>query len=326
MVGYLIKRLGIYVVILLGVTVILFGIMMAMPGDPYSYLEVDPNMTEETIEAKRDELGLNDPVYVQYIRWMKNLLHGELGYTSKGQPVSDQVLPALKNSLILTIPSFILSVVLAGVLGVYTALHKNGVIDKIITALTFLEISIPTFFLALFCVKVFCADFGLLPVSGMHSLGKTWGKPGYISDLIRHMILPVSILTLMDTASLLRYTRSSMLEVMNQDYIRTARAKGFAKTQAVLKHGVYNALLPVITVVCMRLPGIFSGALFTETVFVWPGIGTLNYNSILNREYNIIIAVATMSAVVILSANLLADILYAIADPRIRLEGKRKQA
>lgn len=317
---YLIKKAGMYLAILFGVTVIIFGMMMCMPGDPYSYLYADPNITEEQIEMKRAEYGLNDPVYVQYYKWLGRLLHGDLGKTSDGRETSVLVWNALKNTLLLTVPSFILSTIIAVILGIYSAMHASKWFDKMVTMFTFLEVSIPTFFLALFCVKVFCHDFKLLPASGLHTLGIAKGSSKYISDSFRHMILPVTILTVTQISSMLRYTRSSMINVLNEDYIRTARAKGLTKRQAVLRHGVHNALLPIITMFCMRLPGILSGALFTETVFVWPGIGTLNYNSIVGRDYMVIIAIATMLAVVILLTNLLADILYAVADPRIRLE------
>lgn len=320
MLQYLIKKAGMYLAILFGVTLIIFGVMMFMPGDPYSYLYADPNITEEQIEMKREEYGLNDPVYVQYWKWVGRLLQGDLGKTSDGKETSVMVWNALKNTLLLTVPSFVLSTIIAVLLGIYSAMHASKLFDKVITMLTFLEVSIPTFFLALFCIKVFCHDWKLLPVSGLHTLGVAKGSSKYISDSFRHMILPVTILTITQISGMLRYTRSSMVSVLNEDYIRTARAKGLTKRQAVWRHGVHNALLPIITVFCMRLPGILSGALFTETVFVWPGIGMLNYNSIVGRDYMVIIAIATMLAAVILMTNLLADILYALVDPRIRLE------
>lgn len=323
MLHYLTKRIGVYLAILFGVTVIIFGMMMFMPGDPYAALLVDPNVSEEYVEMKREEYGLNDPVHIQYAKWVWRMLHGDLGYSADGRATATLVVKALKNTLILTIPSFILSTLIAVSAGIYSAIHANKIVDKIITVLTFLEVSIPTFFLALFCVKIFCHDLQILPASGLHTLGVEKGSVAYVLDMIKHMVLPVFILTLTQTSQMLRYTRSSMLEVLSQDYIRTARAKGVKKTKAILKHGVPNALLPIITVFCMRLPMILSGALFTETVFVWPGIGMLNYNSILARDYMVIIAIATMLAVVILATNLLADVLYALADPRIRLEGRK---
>lgn len=322
MLKYLRKRIGVYLVILFGVTIIIFGMMMFMPGDPYSYLYADPDLTEEQIEKKRDEYGLNDPISIQYLRWLGRIAHGDLGQTSDGRDVATIVVNAMKNTLLLTIPAFFLSTMIATIVGIYSAINADKIFDKMMTVLVFLEVSIPTFFLALFCVKIFCHDLKILPASGLHTLGISKGSTRYYLDSLKHMILPVGILTITQTSSMLRYTRSSMLKVLNQDYIRTARAKGLTKNQAVLKHGIHNALLPIITVFCMRLPGILSGALFTETVFVWPGIGMLNYNSIISRDYMVIIAIATILAVVILATNLLADILYAVADPRIRLEGR----
>lgn len=324
MLRYLSKRIGVYVIVLFGVTAIIFGLMMKMPGDPYAALLINPDVTEEYVEMKRAELGLDDPVPIQYIKWLGRMARGDLGYTSDGRLVMDLVTKALKNTLLLTIPTFILSTAIAIGLGICSALYAGKTFDRIVTLLTFLEVSIPTFFLALLCVKIFAHDLQILPASGLHTLGLKPGSKGYVIDALKHMVMPVCILALTQIASLLRHTRSAMLEVLRQDYIRTARAKGLTKKQAMLKHGVRNALLPIITVFCMRLPLILSGALFTETVFVWPGIGMLNYNSIAGREYYVIIAIATMLAVVILAANLLADILYAVADPRIRLEGRSK--
>lgn len=321
---YLIKRIGIYIAIFLGVTVLIFGLMMAMPGDPFSGMMLNPNIPEEYIEQQQNKLGLNDPVPVQYVKWATRILHGDMGYTSDGRAAAPQVWKAMKNTFLLTIPAFILSTCIAVLLGIYSAIHANKLFDKVVTILTFLEVSIPTFFLALTCVKIFGYDLQLLPVSGLHSLKGNLSGIEYVKDTLLHMILPVSILTLTQTSSMLRYTRSSLLDVMNQDYIRTAMAKGLTRKQAILRHGVRNALLPMITIFCIRLPMILSGALFTETVFVWPGIGMLNYNSIMSREYALIIAIATMLAVVILAANLLADVLYMLADPRIRLGGAKQ--
>lgn len=321
---YLLKRIGIYIVLFAGVTVLIFGLMMAMPGDPFSGMMLDPTIPPEYIAQQQEKLGLNDPVPVQYVKWASRILHGDMGFTSDGRPTAPLVWKAMKNTLLLTIPAFILSTCIAVLLGIYSAIHANRMFDKVITVLTFLEVSIPTFFLALTCVKIFGYDLQLLPVSGLHSLTGNLTGWAYIKDALMHMILPVSILTLTQTSSMLRYTRSSLLDVINQDYIRTAMAKGLTKKQAILRHGVRNALLPMITIFCMRLPMILSGALFTETVFVWPGIGMLNYNSIMSREYALIIAIATMLAIVILAANLLADILYMIADPRIRLGGAKQ--
>lgn len=320
---YFLKKAGMYLVIFWGVTVLIFGMMMAMPGDPFSGLMLDPTIPPEYIEQQQDKMGLNDPVPMQYAKWAIRVLHGDMGYTSTGRPAAPLVWKAMKNTFLLTIPSFLLSTVIAVVLGIYSAIYANRIFDKIVTILTFLEVSIPTFFLALTCVKIFGYDLQLLPVSGLHSLVGDLTGWEYVKDTLLHMILPVSILTLTQISSMLRYTRSSLLDVMQQDYIRTAMAKGLTRKQAILRHGVRNALLPMITIFCIRLPMILSGALFTETVFVWPGIGMLNYNSIMSREYAIIIAIATMLAIAILLANLLADLLYMAADPRIRLGGAK---
>lgn len=320
---YIIKRLGIYIAIFMGVTTLIYGLMMAMPGDPFSGMLLDPTIPEEYVLQQQEKMGLNDPVPVQYVKWVSRIVRGDMGFTSDGRPAAPQVWKALKNSFLITIPAFILSTLIASLLGIYSAIYANKWFDKLITVLTFLQLSIPTFFLALTCIKFFGYDHQLLPVSGLHTLTGNLTGWAYYKDTIIHMILPVSILTLVQTSDMLRYTRASMIDVINQDFIRTARAKGLTRHQAIWRHGVKNALLPMITVFCMRLPAIVSGALFTETVFVWPGIGMLNYNAIMGREYALIIAIAAMLAIVILLTNLLADILYMVADPRIRLGGAK---
>lgn len=313
--------------ILFGVSIAVFALMLAMPGDPYSGMLMNPNTNPAYVERRLEELGLNDPVHIQYLKWLGRTLTGDFGYNLEGIPTLSLVTKALKNTLLLTIPAFILSSVLAIVLGIFSAISANGrkILDRIVTFGTFVQLSIPTFFFALIMIKWFGYDLQLLPVSGLKTLRTNYEGLEYVLDVAKHMILPVFILTLVQLTSMLRYMRSSMIEILNQDYIRTAQAKGMTWKQAVWTHGVRNALISVITVFCMRLPSIISGALFTETVFVWPGIGTLNYNAIFTQDYGIIITVTMMLAVVILATNLLADILYAVADPRIRLSGREVQ-
>ena len=327
MARYLRKRLLIYLVILFGVSIAVFVLMMSMPGDPYSWMLMDPNVDPAYVQRKLEELGLNDPIHIQYIKWLGRILHGDFGYALEGQATLDLVSQALKNTLLLTIPAFLLSTLLAVLLGIWSAMSasRHKVLDRLVTLGTFLEVSIPTFFLALILIKWYGYDLKLLPVSGLKTLRVNYTGLRYVLDVARHMILPVFVLTLTQTSGMLRYMRSAMIDILNQDYIRTAQAKGMTWRRAVWTHGLRNALISVITVFCMRLPGILSGALFTETVFVWPGIGTLNYNSILNRDYAVIITITMILAVVILATNLLADILYAVADPRIRLGGMKNE-
>ncbi|WP_242960520.1 ABC transporter permease [Flavonifractor sp. An92] len=321
------KRLLIYLVILFGVSIAVFVLMMSMPGDPYSWMLMDPNVDPAYVQRKLDELGLNDPIHIQYIKWLGRILHGDFGYALEGQATLDLVSQALKNTLLLTIPAFLLSTLFAVLLGIWSAMSASGnkILDRLVTLGTFLEVSIPTFFLALILIKWFGYDLKLLPVSGLKTLRVHYTGLRYVLDVAKHMILPVFVLTLTQTSGMLRYMRSAMIDILNQDYIRTAQAKGMTWRRAIWTHGLRNALISVITVFCMRLPGIISGALFTETVFVWPGIGTLNYNSILNRDYAVIITITMILAMVILATNLLADILYAVADPRIRLGGGAKE-
>lgn len=321
---FLAKRIWMYFLILAGVSVIVFSLTKMLPGDPYSSLLLNPNVSEAYVERKLNELGMNDPLPIQYGKWVGRLLQGDLGYTLQGEPVLEEVLHYLKNTLILTVPAYLFSILLSVVLGVYSASRENRLSDKIITIATFLQTSIPSFFLAIILIRWLGYDWQLFPPSGMETLRMNYSGWDRIADVLRHMVLPVAVLTVNQTSGMVRYVRSAVLDVLNQNYIRTAQAKGLSRKKAIWKHGLRNALIPVITVFFMNLPGIISGALFTETVFVWPGIGTLNYNAIMERDYSVIIAVAMLTACLILLSNLAADVFYVVADPRIRLEGKEK--
>jgi peptide/nickel transport system permease protein len=316
---YLLRRLGTSVVILLGVSILIFALIHLQPGNPYSGM-IDPSVPPKVVEQKLRQLGYYDPIPVQYLKWLGRVLTGDFGYSIQYKaPALNLIWEALKNTLLLSVVAFVLSSVLAVTAGIFTAAHSNSAVDRVVTLLSFAGVSIPTFFFGLLLVKWLGYDLALLPSSGMTSLRAGYTGSAHAVDVLRHMVMPVLVLGLSQTATLLRYTRSAVLDALNQDYIRTARAKGLTWNRAVWTHGLRNSMISIITVLCMQLPQLFSGALITETIFVWPGIGTLNYNAILRQDYPLIMGIAMMLAVVILLANLLADILYALADPRIRL-------
>lgn len=316
---YLMKKLATYAVVLLGISVIVFTVLLLMPGDPYSSMLLDPTIPEEYVYRKLEELGYYDPIPAQYVKWLGRVFQGDLGYSTQYElPTLGLLTEALENTLLLTLSAFLVSTVLAVSLGVCSALRPNGALDRAVTFLTFVETSIPTFFFALILIKFLSYDLGVFPASGMLSLRNNYTGLARVADLLRHMALPVIVLVITQTSGLLRYTRSAVMDVLRQDYIRTAQAKGLTRNGAVRRHGLHNSLLPIINVVCMRIPSLFSGALITEVIFVWPGIGTLNYNAIMNRDYAVVMSVTMMVSVLVLATNLLADILCFCADPRIR--------
>lgn len=317
---FLIKRILTSIVILIGVSIIVFTLIHMQPGNPYLNM-INPKLAPEIVEKQLREMGYYDPIYIQYFKWISRAVCGDFGYSVQYKaPVFGIILKALKNTLLISIISLILSSIFAIAVGVITAIKAKSKLDYIFTGISFLGISMPTFFFALLLVKWLAYDLLLLPSSGMVSLTAQYSGLEYILDVTKHMIMPVLVLSFTQTAILLRYTRSSVMDTINQDYIRTAQAKGLTRNKAIWTHGLRNSMISIITVICMQLPTIVSGALITETVFVWPGIGTLNYNAIMYRDYMLIMGITMLIAITIIVANLLADILYAFADPRIKLE------
>ncbi|WP_459129560.1 ABC transporter permease [Guggenheimella bovis] len=318
--AFLVKRLLQSLVILLAVTLVIFTLIHLAPGDPFIQ-SLNPNITPEMREKMLNDIGYYDPVHVQYFKWMTQALKGNLGYSIKyNKPVTQVISDYLPNTILLGIASLIVSLVIAIPAGVFSATRRNGVFDYMVTIFSFLGLSIPAFFFGLLLIKWLAFDWKLLPTSGMVTIGANLSGIPLLLDIGRHMILPTIVLSLLQTATFMRYTRSSMLEVIDQDYIRTARAKGVSEHKVIHKHALRNALISIITIFSFSIPTVFSGAVLTETIFVWPGIGRVNYDAILGRDYPLVMGILLLMAVIILLSNLLADILYAIADPKIRYD------
>lgn len=320
MIRFILKRLGISLLLILGVTIIIFCIIRLQPGNPFLNMiqyDTDPDF----LETKLREIGYYDPLPVQYGKWLLRTLHFDLGYSIQYRvPVADLVADRFGNTLLLATSSFAISTVISVVIGIYSAMHPHSLPDGALTVLSFVGVSIPVFFFGLLLIKVFGYDLGILPFSGIETVAANYTGFERVLDIGKHMILPVTASALTQTATLLRYTRSSILSTVNEDYIKTARAKGLTKKQAILRHGLKNARVSVITVLLNRLPDLLSGALIVETVFVWPGIGLLNYQAILKQDYPLIMGITLLLAVIVIGCNLLADLLYLVLDPRIRLE------
>lgn len=316
---YIMRRILIAIPVLLGVTIINFIIMKMAPGNPVDML-ISPQIPPEALEAKRIELGLNAPAYIQYWNWLKMLLQGDLGYSMVTyQPVGQMIVSKLGPTLLLMGISLVAGIAIAIPLGIISATKQYSKLDYTAVTGSFLGISIPSFFLALGLIYVFSIWLKILPSSGMKSLGGGGG----VGDLILHLIMPVVVLTASVAGRNIRYVRSSMLEILGQDYLRTARAKGLIESKVINKHAMRNALIPIITVLGLEIPIIFGGAVVIEQIFSWPGIGQLTMTSIMSRDYSTIMGLNLMAAVIVLSANLLTDIVYALVDPRIKFNDKK---
>ena len=276
-----------------------------------------PRVSEAAVEAKKIALGLDQPVYVQYFMWLGQLLHGNLGYSMKSfQSVSSMIGSHLGPTLLLMGVSLIISMLIAIPAGIYSAIHQYSKGDYTVVTLSFLGSSMPGFFLSLLLIYLFTVRLGWLPSGGMTTLGTEGGA----ADVAKHMVMPVIVLAFSMAGSNIRYIRSAVLEILQQDYLRTARAKGIGHFRVINKHALRNALVPIITVIGMEIPVLFGGAVIIEQIFSWPGLGLMTMSAISNRDYPVIMGVCLLSAIVVLIANLVTDILYALADPTIQLD------
>jgi len=319
---YTLRRLLLSLPILFGITLITFGIIHLTPGGFTSVqMEMNPNISPDSMARLRQLYGLDRPWPEQYLRWVGRLGRLDFGRSFVDQrPVLEKIGERLPATLLLSGLSMIVIFVVAIPLGVYSAMHHDQAADRAITVATFVGYSVPTFWLALLCMLFFGVVLNWLPISGMRSVNHAWLSPaGKVGDYLAHLILPVFITAFGGLASISRYTRGNMLEVIRQDYIRMARAKGLNPRQVYYGHALKNALLPVLTIIGLSLPGLIGGGFIFETIFAWPGMGRLAYESALAFDYPTIMGIAVIGATLTLLGNLLADLLYAWADPRIRL-------
>lgn len=312
---YIIKRILIAIPVLIGITIIDYAIM-CLAGSPLQMLQ-GPRISRAAVAAKEIALGLDKPFYVQYFVWLKQLLHGNMGYSIKSyQAVSEMIASHLGPTLLLMGVSLLVSLLMAVPAGIYSAIKQYSAGDYTVVTLSFLGSSVPGFFLSLLLIYLFTVKLGWLPSSGMTTLGTAGGA----GDVAKHMVMPVLVLATSMAGTNIRYIRSAMLEILQQDYLRTAKAKGIGRFLVINKHALRNALIPIITVIGMEIPVLFGGQVIIEQVFSWPGLGLMTMSAITNRDYPVIMGVCLLSAIVVLAANLITDILYALADPTIQLK------
>ncbi|MBS5823270.1 MAG: ABC transporter permease [Clostridium argentinense] len=312
------KRVLEAIPMLLFISFISYILMNLAPGDPAQGFRT-PQMSEEQVAMIRASLGLDKPVVVRYFYWLKNTLRGNLGYSLiTHQPVATEILSRLPATLGLMGASMILSILISIPLGIYTAFNKNKFVDNVFTALSYIGISIPSFWFSMILITIFSLKLRLLPSVGM----RTIGVDSFL-DILKHGILPTIVLSLPNSAVLTRYVRSATIGELQEDYIITAMAKGVSKKQVLFKHVMKNSLIPIITILGMSLPSLVSGAFITETVFGWPGMGRLGINSIFSMDYPIIMAITMMTSIMVILGNLIADLLYIVVDPRIKAVGHK---
>ncbi|MRR33593.1 ABC transporter permease [bacterium] len=319
---YLLKRILMMIPLLFGITLITFTVVHLAPGEPVEMqVAMNPKVTAEARERLRKFYGLDQPLHVQYGVWVKKLAMLDFGrsFAPDNRPVIDKIKERIPITLSLNFISLLIEFGIAIPIGILAAIRRDTIFDKGMTVFVFLGFAVPTFWLALLLIYLFGVKLGWLPVSGLHSLGSEAFPPLlWFWDMLKHLVLPVSVAAFGSLAGLSRYMRSSMLEVIRQDYIVTARAKGLPERIVIFRHALRNALLPVVTMLGLSVPGLIGGSVIFETIFSIPGMGQLFYGGVMARDYPLVMGILVIGAGLTLIGNLLADVGYAFSDPRIR--------
>jgi peptide/nickel transport system permease protein len=311
---YVVKRLLIAIPVFFLITMVVYILTCLTPGNVVDVLAGEGSMTKEAYAALVQQYNLDKPVVVRYLIWLSSMVKGDLGLsTSTSQPVADMIAARIVPTLILTGTAMVVSILIAIPLGVMAAYKPYSVWDNLSSVLTFIGASVPNFFFGLVAIYLFAVKFRWLPAQGMY----TTGGGESLGDLLRHLILPTIVLSVQLIGNYLKQTRGSMLEVLNEEYIKTARSKGLSEFATVVFHALRNAWIPIVTTIGLNVPFLIGGAVVTEQVFGWPGLGSLMMTAISNRDYNLIMGITMLIAVVVLVVNILLDVLYAYLDPKI---------
>jgi peptide/nickel transport system permease protein len=311
---FILRRLLAAVPVLLIITFATFFLMQLLPGGPLAAYENNPEISQKDIERLRHEMGLDRPIPVQYWAWLKNFVQGDWGYSfTTKRPVLTEIWDRLPNTLLLTGISLLVALIIAIPAGIISATRQYSIFDHITTTLAYIGRSMPVFYSGLLLIIIFSIWLRWLPSGGMQTLG----QPYSLVDGLRHLFLPVLSLSTLIAAKYVRFLRTSMLEVIHLDYIRTAAAKGLSERVIIFKHAFRNAAIPLVTVVAIDLPVLFAGALFTETIYSWPGMGRLFVDAATRFDYSVVMGIVAAIAFLVVVSNLLADVVYAILDPRI---------
>lgn len=317
MLQYIIKRLLQAIPLLIGVSIIGFAMMHLAPGGPLAVYTLNPTITAQDIERIKHIFGLDQPIHIQYLKWAYGIFTGNWGFTFfGGRPVLQVILERFPATFLLMGSGMSLAIIIGMLIGILGAVRRYSIFDYLATTGAMVALSFPTFWFGLMTIFIFSLKLGWLPSGGMYTLG---GEEG-ILDLLRHLILPTAVLALVLVAQWSRYSRSSFLEVIHQDYIRTAKSKGLSGGRILLRHAFPNAVAPLIALAGIQLPWLFSGALVTETIFGWPGMGRLFVDALTMKEYPVLMGMVMITAMFVIIGNLVADVINALIDPRIRLD------
>jgi peptide/nickel transport system permease protein len=299
---------------------IVFALVNLIPGNPYLSM-FSPEIPGDQIEAKLREVGYYDSLPLKYLKWLGRIIRGDAGYSIfYREPVMEVIFSRMGNTALLSAAALLVSTALGISLGLFSALRRGALPDLCISAGVFIILSIPTFFFAMILIKVFAADLRWLPVSGMRTVHRDYRGFALVLDVARHLILPALILGMYNGAAMLRYTRGSVTGVLRSLYIRAARARGLPERVVIYRHTLKNAMIPIVTILSLQIPALLSGALITETVFLWPGVGRLSFEAVSNRDYPLVMGILLVMAAITLVSNCIADICYALIDRRVTLE------
>ncbi|MBN2396866.1 MAG: ABC transporter permease [Deltaproteobacteria bacterium] len=323
MLRYILKRLLLMIPLLVGITIVCFVVIHLAPGSPTDLqTDLNPRVSAEAKARLQAMYDLDKPIYTQYLLWVGRLATLDLGqsFSPDHRPVIDKIAERIPITIIINVLSMLLIILVAIPIGVLSAVRQDSLFDRITAVIVFIGFAVPTFWLALLLMILFGVNLSWLPISGIRSLNYEYLSPlAAVLDLLKHLILPVFLSAFGGLAGLSRYMRSNMLEVIRQDYITTARAKGLSERVVIYKHALRNALLPVITILGLSIPGLIGGSVIFETIFAIPGMGQLFYMSVMSRDYPVVMGILFIGAVLTLIGNLVADVSYAVADPRIRV-------
>ena len=313
---YFLKRLMLCVITFVGITVIVYGLAAMAPGSPLDAMLAEPGMTLEEQQRLEARLGLDKPVYVQYFSWFGEMVRGNLGYSYRtSQPVTRMVLDKLGSTVLLTFTSLIIAYLIAIPIGIHSARNPYSAGDYAASACALIANAMPGFFMGMVAIYIFAVKLKWLPMSGMY----TSSTSKDFLDVARHLVLPAMCLAIQQLGSVMRHVRSNMLDILNEDYVRTARAKGLAARRVVFLHALRNSMIPIVTLFSTSIPFLIGGAVVTESIFSWPGLGSLMVTSIQARDYPVIMGISVVVAIAVLLGNLLVDLIYGLLDPRVRL-------
>ena len=321
MARYVLRRLIYLIPLVIGITIITFLLANLAPGSPLASLELDPNITPQDLARIQASLGLDKPLYIRYFQWFSHVIRGDLGISLiTYQPVMGTILQKLPNTLELSLAALALSLLFSIPVGVYAAVRRNSIFDQVTTVGSVAGFAMPTFFFGLLMIVIFSVKFKFWGLPSLPSGGvSTLGGGGFL-DRVQHLIMPAVVLAFVQTASWTRYLRSQMIEVLRQDFMRTAESKGLRARVVVLRHGLRNGILPLVTLLALDIPNLFSGQVIVEQIFSWNGVGRLIIDAVNMRDYTVVMGTTLFIAILVVVANLLADVLYGVVDPRVRYD------